>query len=537
MDRLERLVEAGLVLSSEHSLDAVLQRIVELAAEITSAQYAALGVLGPKGDRLVEFVTTGITEQERTAIGPLPVGHGLLGLLITEAKPLRVSRISEHPGSVGFPPHHPQMRSLLGAPITSRGRVFGNIYLTNKRDADGFTEDDEQVLVTLAAQAGVAIENARLHDEALARRRIVEAFREIATVMLEGADETDALRLIARLARDLVHADTATVATPDGSGDGLRLEVAEGLHADELVGAVYVADGSISGAVMETGNPLLHDRGAEDGSHPAFAFDDMGPMVIVPLVEGGRAFGSLAAINRRDGRRFDNDDAELLGDLAQQLVLALEYARAQREASRVAVMDDRERIAKDLHDGVIQALFAVGMGLQGAAIMTGEEEVATRLEGAVAEIDRVIRDLRNYIFGLRPGILADRQLGEALRQLATEFGARSHVVTAVDIDDSVAAELSSSAGDILQIAREALSNVGRHANAETCRLSLRRDGDRAVLGIDDDGGGFDVAETKRGDGLSNMERRAADLGATVSLASSAGEGTVVRFDLPLVSAY
>jgi signal transduction protein with GAF and PtsI domain len=235
VDRREKLIEAGLVLSSEHSLDVVLQRIVDLAAEVTGARYGALGVLSPEGDRLVEFVTTGITSEQRGAIGDLPVGHGLLGLLITDAKPLRISRISAHPRSVGFPPNHPAMTSLLGAPILARGRVFGNIYLTDKRDADAFTREDEDVLVTLATQAGVAIEGARLQQESLARARIVEAFREIATALVEGGGSAEALSVVGRLARELMRADTVTIAVPDETAcawrsrtDSMRWSSSEG---------------------------------------------------------------------------------------------------------------------------------------------------------------------------------------------------------------------------------------------------------------------------------------------------------------------
>jgi signal transduction histidine kinase len=533
VDRLEKLIQAGLVLSAEHSLDAVLQRIVEVAAEITGARYGALGVLAPEGDHLVEFVTTGITPEQRAAIGDLPVGHGLLGLLISEAKPLRVSPISSHPGSVGFPPHHPEMTSLLGAPVVSRGSVFGNIYLTDKRDADAFTQEDEDVLVTLAAQAGVAIENARLQEQSLARARVVEAFREIATTMVETGGSGDALMVVGRFARELTSADGASIALPDETGAVLHLEVADGLHAIELRGARFAAEGSVSGDALRTGAPVVLEEGEHDRSHPALAFDDVGPLVVVPLIEKDRAFGTLAAFNRRGRRRFGDDDAAVLSALARQAVLALEYARAQAEARRAAVMDDRERIAKDLHDGVIQALFAVGMSLQGAAMTAGDERVVQRLEASVGEIDRVIRDLRNYIFGLRPGILADRQLDEALHSLAAEFERRSGVVTAVDVDEEVASELSSRANDVLQIAREALSNVGRHAEAQTCRLSLRLDGDRAILEVDDDGKGFAVDSATRGDGLTNIERRAADLGAEVDVSSVPGEGTILRLSVPL----
>jgi signal transduction histidine kinase len=368
------LIEAGMILASELSLDAVLQRIVELAVEITDARYGALGVLTPNGRAIEEFITVGVTPEERAAIGDPPVGHGVLGLLIDEVGPLRLPDIGADPRSVGFPPNHPPMRSFLGAPVVARGRVFGNIYLTEKRDAPEFTEEDEATLIVLATQAGVAVENARLYEET---------------------------------------------------------------------------------------------------------------------------------------------------------------QRQHRELERLSVLDDRERIAKELHDGVIQSLFAVGMGLQGTAALALDEELSRRIDDAVAEIDRSIRDLRNYIFGLRPGILADRQLDQALRELGAEFEARSEVVTVVDIDERLAAELASRAGDLVQLTREALSNVGRHAKATTCRVSLRRgESGVAVLEVDDDGTGFDPDVSPAGMGLANMRNRVAALGGELSIDSTAGEGTSVRLTLP-----
>jgi signal transduction histidine kinase len=366
VDRRDRLIRSGLALASELSLEAVLQRIVEAAAELTDARYGALGVLGSDG-RIAEFVTTGVTAEQRAAIGDPPTGHGILGLLIQDPRPVRIPRLGEHRLSYGFPPNHPPMTSFLGAPVTSRGRVYGNLYLTNKRGAAEFDEEDEEALVILAAQAGIAVENAHLYNE----------------------------------------------------------------------------------------------------------------------------------------------------------------------VERLAVLEDRERIARDLHDGVIQALFAVGMGLQGAALVSADEGLSTRIEGAVAELDRVIRDLRNYIFGLRPGILADRQLDTALRTLVEEFQSKSGIVGVVQLDETVASELSRMAGDIVQLTREALSNVGRHSGATTCRVSLfQRDG-TAVLEIDDDGSGFDQASVRRGEGLTNLEERAAALGGKASVESVPAQGTTVRIELPL----
>ena len=375
-DRDQALIEAGMVLASELSLDAVLQRIVELGVEITAARYGALGVLTPDRRAIEEFITVGVSPQERAAIGDPPVGHGVLGVLIEEVGPLRMPDISADPRSVGFPPNHPPMRSFLGAPLVSRGTVFGNIYLTEKIDAPEFSDDDEAALIVLASQAGIAIENARLYGE---------------------------------------------------------------------------------------------------------------------------------------------------------------IQRQQRELQRLSVLDERERIAKELHDGVIQSLFAVGMGLQGTASFTKDDELGRRIESAVDEIDRSIRDLRNYIFGLRPGILADRQLEHALRELGTEFESKSGVVTVVDVDEEVAAALASRAGDLVQMTREALSNVGRHAQAETCRVSLLRVGPEgaARLEIDDDGVGLDPDTRGDGMGLGNLRDRVVALGGNLEIESGAGTGTSVRLTIPI----
>jgi len=367
------LIQAGLTLAAELDLEAVLDHIVELAVEITGATYGALGVLGV--DRRIErFITRGISDEDRERIGEPPTGHGILGLLIERKEPVRLPDLTQDPRSYGFPPNHPPMRSFLGAPLRALGRIYGNIYLTDKRDAVMFSDDDEAAVVVLATQAGVAIENARLYEET---------------------------------------------------------------------------------------------------------------------------------------------------------------QRAQHELLRLEVLEERERIAKELHDGVIQALFAVGMGLQGAAAMAHDPEVAGRLEYAVEDIDRAIRDLRNYIFGLRPGILADRQLDEAIRKLCAEFEIRSGVVTVAAVEDRAAAELASRASDVIQLVRETLSNVGRHANATTCRVTLRQLADGGIeLEVDDDGRGFDIEAPRTGMGLANLETRVASMGGTFLAASVAGDGTTVTARWP-----
>jgi signal transduction histidine kinase len=536
-DRSVRLLETGMALASEQSLPVLLQRLVELAVELTGARYGALGVIGPDGD-LEDFLTTGISDEERAAIGPLPRGRGLLGVLIDDARPLRLDGISRDARSVGFPPNHPPMRSFLGAPVRARGRVFGNLYLTEKRGASDFTAEDEEALVTLATQAGIAVSNARLHEETRLRQRWLDAVRETTGAILEGADRDGVLRLVARSARELVDADLATILTPGAVGEDMRITVADGLHAGDLEG-MPVPVRSLSGEVIRTGATLVVDDAVRDlrSYQPMVGSAEMGPGIFVPLSVRGVASGTLAVANQAGGRPFRTDEVRIVESFADQAALGLEYIRAQRELHRLSLLEDRERIARDLHDGVIQALFAVGLSLQGTAAIVVENRVGERLQDAVNEIDRVIGDLRSYIFGLRPQVLsANRGIGEALDQIAHEFQATSGVVTVVELDESLEGPLAANAVDLVQLSREALSNVGRHAAAQTCRVSLRRQGGTTVLlEIDDDGTGFDVAAAGAGGGmgLGNLRSRAASIGGAVEITSVPGEGTTVRISLPL----
>ncbi len=532
-DRTRALLDAAVALASELSLPVVLQRIVDLAARLTDARYGALGVLGPDG-RITEFVTTGVTPEERAAIGRIPEGHGVLGVLIENARPLRLTNIAEHPRSVGFPMNHPPMRSFLGAPVKAHGRVFGNIYLTEKRTAAEFTAEDEAALVHLATLAGVAVANAYVYEEAQRRERWLEAVREIALAILSGAPLNEVLRLIARTARDLVGADLATITTP-GSKESLVVRVAEGAYADELRGQTMPVEGSVSGDVIRGARPLLvPDLSADQRAYqPAVRLGHMGPGLFVPLVAQGETFGTLAVINVRGRAPFAEEHVRFVQTFADQASLALQYAQAQRELQRLAVLEDRERIAKELHDGAIQSLFAVGMTLQATAQLSGKGEVVERIEGAVDELDRVIQDLRNYIYDLRPALLDKRELDEALERLARDFEDRTGVVTVVDVDPRTAAELHDHAAEVVQLAREALSNVGRHAQARTCRLTLRRGEEGALLEVDDDGRGFDPASLDgSGQGLRNMRERAAALGGALEVSSAPGSGTAVRVTIP-----
>ena len=533
-DRDQLLLEAGLSLSSALTLDEVLRRIVELAVELTGARYGALGILG-EGDRIIEFVTEGVTDEERRAIGHPPTGGGILGVLIHDAHPLRLPSIQDDPRSIGFPPNHPQMRSFLGAPVTARDEVFGNIYLTEKRGAEEFTNEDEETLVVLAAQAGVAVANARLYEEAERRGRWLQASHEVLTAILGGAPADRVLSLVAARARELASAATSMIALPGDEG-GLAVVAADGKHAGELVGTPISVEHSLSGEVIRSGEPIVLDDASSDERADVgpLRIAEAGPAIFIPLPVRGTVFGTLSLMNGSGGAPFTPNDVELVELFAAQASVSLELSLAQEELQRLSLMDDRERIAKELHDGVIQSLFAVGMGLQGTALLIGDETLARRIEGAVEELDRVILDLRNYIFGLRPGILAGGRLDVALRQLGEEFESKTGIVTVVDVDARAAAELAPKAEDAVQLAREALSNVGRHAGATTVRLALVHEEGAVVLVVDDDGRGFDVASaTGTGNGLVNMAERAGRMGGRLDISSIPGDGSTLRLVVPV----
>ena len=427
------------------------------------------------------------------------------------------------------------MHSFLGAPVQAMGRVFGNIYLAEKRNANEFSKDDEESLIVLATQAGVAIANASLYDEVRSREQWLNALRDITTRVLGGEEEAPLLESIAEHARQVAGADAATIVSVSDTPGELVVSAAVGARASEMRGQTLPAEGSISGAVMQSGRSLSIDDVSADrrAFQPIVRLGRHGPAVFVPLRVPGGAAGTLMVTKLKGSPRFDERRVQLVETLADQASVAIEYGRAQTELQRLGLMEERERIAKELHDGIIQSLFAVGMGLQGTALMARSPDVTLRIENAVEELDKVIRDLRNYIFGLRPGILADRQLDQALRVLGEEMQSRSSATVEVDIDAAVAASLSGRSAEIIQLTREALSNVARHAQATRASLRLARRGSKAVLIFEDNGVGFDTSGDPKGFGISNMRARAAGLGGTLDVRSGTGKGTTLRITFPI----
>jgi signal transduction histidine kinase len=536
-DHGDLLLEAGLALASERSLPAILQRIVELATQLTGARYGAIGVLGQDG-AISQFVSTGIGPEQHAAIGHLPVGKGILGALIADARPLRLRDLRSDPRSAGFPPNHPPMRSFLGAPVTARGRVFGNIYLTEKQGADEFDAADERALVVLASQAGVAVENAHLYQELEVRVRRLDALHDISAAIVQGQEPDEVVGLVSRHARALLRADLASMAVPSHDRRQLTVLTADGAEAESIIGEVFPMEGSVSGDAITSGRLVaLQDAAADDRvAQPIVRSGVFGPALFVPLSARGAPFGTLLLARRRGREPFEEGEVRLAELFAGQAAGVLEQARLQRQVHRLETLEERERIARELHDGTVQALFTVGVGLQGTASLVAEPEAARRIQGAVEELDRVIRDLRNYIFGLEPGVLAQRPLDQALEELVAEFQERTGVVAIAEIDPDAAAALTQDATEVVQLVREALSNVSRHADAATCRVSLHRDPDADVvrLEVDDDGRGFDPAAAKgTGRGLGNLRARTARLGGRTEIQGVPGEGTTVRIAIPV----
>ncbi len=535
--RLRLLLDAVVTMAADLTLDGVLARIVSIASALVDARYAALGVLGAGPERpLRTFIHHGATPGQVAEIGDLPTGHGLLGLIIDHPEPLRLHDISAHPASFGFPENHPPMSSFLGVPVRIRERVFGNLYLTEKVGGGDFTEQDESVAVALAAAAGVAIENARLYEEAARRERWLAATAEISRVLVD-ASGAEALQAVADLARDVAEADVAYVVA-GAAADELTLRAVSGARADpEAMPARELAH-FLARDVVRTGHPSsVDDLGSDPRAVDAAAALDwpqLGPAIVVPLALGAGIEGVLALAWTPDHReRFHAVDPALPASFAEQAALALQVARARVDQSRLAVFRDRDRIGRDLHDLVIQRLFAVGLGLEGMARSIERVEHRDRLEQAVDDLDATIKDIRRSIFAL--GAMessADIQVevtrlverASATLKFRPTLGFEGPVRTLVD--DRLAP-------DLLAVLAEALSNVSRHAAASSVEVLLAVTGE-VVLTVTDNGRGLDEDVTESG--VSNMRERASRHGGRFEIVSLAEGGTRLTWAVPTAPA-
>jgi signal transduction histidine kinase len=532
-DRAQALLEAVVAVGSNLDLETVLRRIVEAATGLVGARYGALGVVGERGS-LAEFIPVGLDEAEIASIHHWPEGRGLLGELITHPRSLRLAEISADPRSSGFPAGHPPMRSFLGVPVRIRDEVYGNLYLTEKRGGDQFDEEDEAVTIALAAAAGVAIENARLYEESRRRQRWLQASAEVSRRLLSGTDPGEVLDLVTQQVLEMSGADLAVLALPDEERRELRITHAAGQDAAKTLG-LTLPGMSLSAEVLATGEPVSLDDFSRDKRVAPVAREQMslGPAVVFPLGAPGNTRGVLTVGRRPGAMPLAPAATELVASFAAQAAIALELADVRSAAEQVTMLHDRERIARDLHDQVIQRLYATGMSLQGALPLIARPEVKERVNRAVDALDDTIGEIRSAIFALqarddtsRPG-LRGRLLGIA-DEMSGPLGFAPSLNLSGALDEEIPSQIAEQA---LHVLREALSNAARHADASRVDVTVEAGTDLVVV-VSDNGSGMN--DTTRRSGLANLAERARQLGGTMDVAPVAGVGgTELRWRVPL----
>jgi signal transduction histidine kinase len=529
-DRMRGLLEAVIAIGSGLELETMLRRIVEAAVGLADARYGALGIIG-EDQQLTEFIPVGLELDEIAGIHHWPEGRGLLGLLIKHPHSMRLGDISAHRESSGFPDGHPQMLSFLGVPLRVRDRVFGNLYLTEKKGGGEFTEDDEAIVTALGAAAGVAIENARLYDEAKRQQDWLRASGELTIRLLSGDRPSVVLQALTSQALTLSEADLVTVALPHADGRRLTLEFAEGSGADQARGLVVPADGSLWGRVLASGGPLTVKDFAHDERTADVARDPMahiGPAVLFPLGAPGNVRGVLTMGRRSGSQPFSPRATEMMEAFAGQAALALELAAQRADAEQLTVLEDRDRIARDLHDLVIQRLYATGMSLQGTLPMSTRPEVTERLRNAVDAMDDTIKDIRATIFALQarrapgPSLLAEILV--LIDEMTTMLGFAPTLRLGSGLGTPVTGEL---AEHLIAVLREALSNVARHSGATQVSVTVDVTAGWLWVLVRDNGSG--IPEGAPRSGLRNMAGRAEKLGGEFKVLKAEGGGTELEW--------
>jgi len=554
------LFSAVVAVAAGLELGATLRRIVQAATDLVDAKYGALGVLGPDG-RVVEFVHVGIDAATAERLGPLPTGNGILGLLIEHPVPIRLDDLRDHPSAVGLPEGHPAMSSFLGVPVRVRGEVFGNLYLTEKAGGQSFTTDDERTVMALAAAAAVAIENARLYERSRQRERWQQATAEIGSAVLGGATAEEVLEIVANRARTLTGADIALIALPGPEG-GIAVEIvalSSADHTHQTNSRWSVHQSRRSGESPRIDHWLGHSVPADSMIQDAFreartvrgetsvlAGDGLGtrtfgPTVCLPLLTPERVLGVLTLLWESEAPSVSTDAVSMVQAFADQAAMSLVLAEAQREQERLAVYEDRDRIARDLHDLVIQRLFATGMSLQGTVRLGDLSEMAqTRLNQAVDELDETIREIRQTIFALHEPIegpasgLRGRALREAA-QAAALLGFEPAIRFIGPVDSLIPPNM---ADHIVAAIREALTNAAKHAQAQHVDVVIELIDGNAVLVVTDDGVGVDQDGAGRRSGLANLSSRAQDLGGNCTLERvDVAGGSRLTWQAPLSTDY
>ncbi|WP_278235566.1 GAF domain-containing protein [Isoptericola sp. AK164] len=536
-DDVDLLLAAVVSVGRGLDLESTLQRLVQAATDVVDARYGALGVLGD--DRQISrFLTVGLTPEEIEAIGPYPRGKGLLGELIRHPDPLRLADMSSDARSVGFPAHHPPMRSFLGVPLRVRGRPFGNLYLTEKRGGGEFTARDEHLAEALASAASVAVENARLYSAARLRERWARGNHAISREIAAGSSPQSVMDVVAQEAMSVAEADTAVLATRADDADQLVIRSVSGAGVDGLVGTTLPTQGTFAADAYISGQPVMTaDAATDDRTTLAFRpVDIVGPLAAVPLGGPGQTIGVLSVGRRRHTPPFSSVVIDSLQAFAAQTAVALELAQRRLDGERLAVVRERNRIARDLHDLAIQRLYATGLSLQGVGRRldeNGPPADADRVGRAVDDLDETISLIRTTIRGLRDADEPDRRTGVRARLIAESDAARRSLgfPPALHLSGPIDAVVPGATADqLVAVLREALSNVARHAAARHVTIDVTATDGHLVLSVRDDGHGIPDGVTPSG--LRNLEQRAVDLGGSFDV-ETASSGTALRWQVPL----
>ena len=544
-ERLRQLLHAGIALNSELSLDALLQKVVEAAASLTGARYAALGVIDESGGELERFVTTGIGAEQHAAIGALPRGLGILGVLITDATTLRLTKLSDDPRSVGFPPNHPAMNSFLGVPVILRGVAYGNLYLTEKAGGEAFTVEDEDIVALLAAQAAVAIENARLYESATRWSRQLESLHEVVRSLVEEIELEHLLELVCARLRELIGARLAIIALPNPADGDLTIAAADGdAESGPLVGSHLSRTQSKSGRVLERRQSAKVDSVLDDPEVDQEEARRLGIRtgLFVPLIARGQAIGIIAVHDKLGpDARFTDGDLRVAEIFAARAAVAVSLSeRVARDTVRRVIEaqeSERRRLALELHDETGQALTSILLGLK-AIRAASSDTAAEQAEADVrALVVQALQDVRALAVELRPAALDDFGLGPALERLAETFSERSGIETMVEthLDKRLPPEIETT---LYRVVQEALTNVVKHAGARARQHRRLEPRQRASEQPSTTTGAVSSATDVRVDalGLLGMRERLALVGGTLVVETSAESGTTIAAQVPLTAA-
>lgn len=522
------LVEAMLAVTSGLDLDATLQTIVRTATTLVDARYCALGIRG-EGHTIVEFILEGMGEADLERIGRVPQGIGVLGVLLDDPRSIRLDEIAKHPASVGFPPNHPPMHTFLGVPVRIRDEIYGNLYLTEKAGGEPFSEDDEMLVEALAAAAGIAIDNARLYQESRDRLAWIESTRDITTRLLAGDDPGQVFGRILEEALKLNKAEAVVVAVPAATDaaevDELVVVQAAGMAGLPDPAPTFGVPDSVPGAVFADQRP----RRLSSLANLDALLDEAGPVMVLPLRTTEAVAGVVLVVRRTGSREFTDEQLSMTAAFAGQTALAWQLANSQRRMRELDVISERDRIARDLHDHVIQRLFAVGLSLQGAVQRARVPEVKKRLADTIDELQNVIQEIRTTIFDLHGGSSGTTRLRQRITDAVAAFsgsGLRTTVafVGPLSVVDATLADHAEA------VVREAVSNAVRHSGAATLTVTVRVE-DELSVEVTDDGCG--MPDDVTASGLNNLRARAATMGGELAFEDAPGGGTVLRWVAPL----